>query len=41
MQTKRSSNIDEVVKFVMEPLSDCELSDLADSDDREYVLELE
>ena len=41
MSTKRSYNIDEAVKFVMEPLSDSELSDLADSDDEEYVPELE
>ena len=41
MLTKRSYNIDEAVKFVMEPFSDSEHSDLADSDDEKYVHEPE
>ena len=41
MLTKRSYNIDEAVKFFMEPFSDSEISDLADSDDEEFVPEPE
>ena len=41
MSTKRSYNIDEAIQFVMEPFSDSELSDIADSDGGEYVPQLE